>query len=27
VSTSKGVMSGAKARRMRLGGEVLAEVW
>ena len=27
VSTSKGVMSGGKARRMRLGGEVLCHVW
>jgi small subunit ribosomal protein S8 len=27
LSTSKGVMSGSKARRMRLGGEVLAHVW
>ena len=27
VSTSKGVMSGASAKRARLGGEVLANVW
>jgi small subunit ribosomal protein S8 len=27
VSTSKGVMSGSSARRQRLGGEVLCEVW
>ena len=27
LSTSKGVMSGGKARRMRLGGEVLCHVW
>jgi small subunit ribosomal protein S8 len=27
LSTSKGVMSGSKARRMRLGGEVLVHVW
>ena len=27
MSTSKGVMSGGQARRMRLGGEVLAHVW
>ena len=27
LSTSRGVMSGAKARRMRLGGEVLCHVW
>ncbi len=27
VSTPKGVMSGAKARRLNVGGEVLAHVW
>lgn len=27
VSTSKGVMTGAKARHSRLGGEILAKVW
>jgi small subunit ribosomal protein S8 len=27
LSTSKGVMSGGKARKMRLGGEVLCHVW
>ncbi|MFN8522756.1 MAG: 30S ribosomal protein S8 [Chloroflexota bacterium] len=27
LSTSRGVMSGARARRMRLGGEVLCHVW
>ena len=27
ISTSKGVMSGARAKRERLGGEVLAYVW
>ena len=27
VSTSKGVMSGAKAKRQQLGGEILAHVW
>jgi len=27
VSTSKGVMSGHRARREKLGGEVLAHVW
>jgi small subunit ribosomal protein S8 len=27
LSTSKGVMSGATARRQRLGGEVLCHVW
>ncbi len=27
LSTSKGLMSGGKARRMRLGGEVLCHVW
>ena len=27
LSTSRGVMSGAKARRMHLGGEVLCHVW
>jgi small subunit ribosomal protein S8 len=27
LSTSKGVMSGAQARRQRLGGEILAHVW
>jgi small subunit ribosomal protein S8 len=27
VSTSKGIMVGREARRQRLGGEVLAEVW
>jgi small subunit ribosomal protein S8 len=27
VSTPKGVMSGAKARRANVGGEYLAEVW
>jgi small subunit ribosomal protein S8 len=27
LSTSKGVMSGGKARRMRVGGEVLCHVW
>lgn len=27
VSTPKGVMSGDKARRLKIGGEVLAHVW
>lgn len=27
ISTSKGVMSSEKARKQKLGGEVLAEVW
>ncbi|MGH7698382.1 MAG: 30S ribosomal protein S8, partial [Candidatus Dormibacteria bacterium] len=27
VSTSQGIMTGREARRQRLGGEVLAEVW
>ncbi len=27
VSTSKGIMTGREARRQRLGGEVMAEVW
>ena len=27
LSTPQGVMSGAKARRMKVGGEVLAHVW
>ncbi|CAN5676924.1 30S ribosomal protein S8 [soil metagenome] len=27
VSTSQGIMTGAKARRSQLGGEVLASVW
>lgn len=27
VSTSKGIMTGASARRSRLGGEILANVW
>jgi small subunit ribosomal protein S8 len=27
VSTSKGVMSGAKARKAKVGGELLAKVW
>ena len=27
LSTSRGVMSGGKARRMRVGGEVLCHVW
>lgn len=27
LSTSKGVMSGGQARRMRLGGELLCQVW
>ena len=27
VSTSQGIMTGAKARRSQLGGEVLAYVW
>jgi small subunit ribosomal protein S8 len=27
VSTSKGIMTGAQARRVQLGGEVLAYVW
>ncbi len=27
VSTSKGVMTGMKAKRSRLGGELLAQVW
>lgn len=27
VSTSKGVMTGTKAKRSRLGGELLAQVW
>ncbi len=27
LSTSKGVMSGGQARRLRLGGEVICHVW
>jgi small subunit ribosomal protein S8 len=27
VSTTKGVMSGARAKKERLGGEILCEVW
>ena len=27
ISTSKGVMSGAKARKAKVGGELLAKVW
>ena len=27
VSTPKGVMSGSKARRLKIGGEVVAHVW
>jgi len=27
VSTSKGVMTGAKARNQKVGGEILCEVW
>jgi small subunit ribosomal protein S8 len=27
VSTSRGVMSGARARKLRVGGEVLCHVW
>ena len=27
VSTSRGVMSGAQARKLRVGGEVLCHVW
>jgi small subunit ribosomal protein S8 len=27
VSTSRGIMSGAKARKAQLGGEILAYVW
>lgn len=27
LSTSKGVMSGREARRMRVGGEILLKVW
>lgn len=27
ISTSKGVMTGAKARRAKVGGEILAKVW
>jgi small subunit ribosomal protein S8 len=27
ISTSRGVMSGAQARKMRVGGEVLCHVW
>ena len=27
VSTSKGVMTGAKAKRSQLGGEVIGHVW
>lgn len=27
ISTSKGVMTGAKARRAKVGGEILATVW
>lgn len=27
VSTSKGVMTGMKAKRSRLGGELLAQIW
>jgi small subunit ribosomal protein S8 len=27
ISTSKGVMSGASAKRQKLGGELIAIVW
>ncbi|MEK7086724.1 MAG: 30S ribosomal protein S8, partial [Patescibacteria group bacterium] len=27
VSTSKGIMSGAEARKQKIGGQVLFEVW
>jgi small subunit ribosomal protein S8 len=27
VSTSKGVMTGARAKRSQLGGEVIGHVW
>ncbi|MCC7368178.1 MAG: 30S ribosomal protein S8 [Chloroflexi bacterium] len=27
ISTSRGVMSGAQARKMRVGGEVICHVW
>ncbi len=27
LSTSKGVMSGGKARRLRVGGEILCHIW
>ncbi len=27
ISTSKGVMSGAKAKHLKLGGELIANVW
>jgi small subunit ribosomal protein S8 len=27
ISTSRGVMSGAKARRQRIGGEIICHVW
>lgn len=27
LSTSKGVMAGGKARKMKIGGEILCEVW
>ena len=27
ISTSKGVMSGAEAKKLRLGGEILVKVW
>ncbi len=27
ISTSKGIMSGAEAKKLRLGGEILVKVW
>jgi small subunit ribosomal protein S8 len=27
LSTSKGVMSGTSAKRQKLGGEILANIW
>ena len=27
ISTSKGVMSGQEAKKLRLGGEILVKVW
>jgi ribosomal protein S8 len=27
ISTSRGVMSGAQARKMRVGGEIICHVW
>jgi small subunit ribosomal protein S8 len=27
ISTSRGIMSGAKAREERIGGEIICEIW